>query len=378
MQITRLKLENWRNFKQVNLPLSQRAFVIGPNASGKSNLLDAFRLLKTVADPEGGFQKAVADRGGVSQIRCLHARKRPNIALEVHIQDSSEWRYRLEFAQDSQRVPLVRKEVVQRDGDTVLQRPTRADRSDTQLLTQTHLEQVTANRDFRPIAEFIAGIKYLHIIPQLIRDSERVLAKSNDPYGTDFLEQLARTKKPTLKSRLKRINEALQAAVPYLRDLSLEPDVNGVPHLRGRYEHWRPGAGWQTEEQFSDGTLRLVGLLWAFLDGSGPLLLEEPELSLHPGVVRHVPPMMVRLGKRNRRGVRQVFVSTHSQDLLSDPGIAPDEVVLLAPTAEGTRVLVAAEDERIRRAMDSGISVGELALARTAPKEIHQLSIFGS
>jgi hypothetical protein len=34
-----------------------------------------------------------------------------------------------------------------------------------------------------------------------------------------------------------------------------------VPHLRGLYSHWRKDAGWQTEEQFSDGTLRLLGLL---------------------------------------------------------------------------------------------------------------------
>ena len=40
-------------------------------------------------------------------------------------------------------------------------------------------------------------------------------------------------------------------------------------------EHWRPDAGWQTETQFSDGTLRLLGLLWSVLDGTGPLLLEE-------------------------------------------------------------------------------------------------------
>ena len=378
MQIVRLKLENWRNFKRVNIPFSGRAFVIGPNASGKSNLLDALRLLRAVADPEGGFQRAIADRGGVSQIRCLHARKSPNVAVEVEIDGDVKWSYRVEFAQDSQQVPLVKRELVTKNREVVLDRPTPSDKSDAQLLTQTHLEQVTANRAFRDVAEFLADIRYVHIIPQLIRDSERVLPKQNDPYGTDFLAQLARTKKPTLKSRLRRINDALQVAVPYLRDLSLEPDEKGVPHLRGRYEHWRPGAGWQTEEQFSDGTLRLMGLLWAFLDGTAPLLLEEPELSLHPGVVRHIPAMMSRAGAKSRRGYRQVFVSTHSQELLSDDGIAPDEVILLTPTDEGTVATVAAQEEQIRKLMDSGLSIGEIAVARTTPKGANQLSLFGA
>lgn len=57
MRISRIRLENWRNFRSLSLPIAQRAFIIGPNASGKSNLLDAFRFLKAIADPEGGLQR---------------------------------------------------------------------------------------------------------------------------------------------------------------------------------------------------------------------------------------------------------------------------------------------------------------------------------
>ena len=46
MIITRLKLTNWRNFTDVDVPLLDRAFIIGPNASGKPNLLDAIRFLR--------------------------------------------------------------------------------------------------------------------------------------------------------------------------------------------------------------------------------------------------------------------------------------------------------------------------------------------
>jgi predicted ATPase len=70
-------------------------------------------------------------------------------------------------------------------------------------------------------------------------------------------------------------------------------------------------------DQFSDGTLRLMGLLWAVLDGRGPLLLEEPELSLHPEVIRFIPQMFARI---QRRTGRQIILSTHSADLLRDEG----------------------------------------------------------
>lgn len=375
MRITHIALENWKNFRHVDVALRNRVFVVGPNASGKSNLLDALRFLRDIADPEGGFQRAVKARGGVSQLRCLHARTQPNVVISVTLEiDSDKWTYRVEFAQDNQRRPLVAVEEVRKNKRVILSRPNSDDEVDQSRLTQTHLEQVNANREFRPIAEALAQIRYLHVVPQLIRDSERVAPRHQDPFGSDFLEHIARTPKRTLESRLKRINTALRVAVPNLRELKLARDERGVPHLQGLYEHWRPNAGWQTEEQFSDGTLRLLGLLWALLDGSAPLLLEEPELSLHSAVVRHVPSMMATASRKSQR---QVMVSTHSADLLSDEGIAPEEVLLLDPTQDGTTVTVSASDTEVRAMLEGGLSVGEIVLPRTAPKDAAQLTLFG-
>lgn len=110
MRIKQIRLENWKNFRSVDVPLQGRIFIIGPNASGKSNFLDAIRFLRDICDPEGGFQRAVKLRGGISQIRCLHARKQPKVAIEAHLDldnSTSTWRYRIEFAQDNQRRPIV-------------------------------------------------------------------------------------------------------------------------------------------------------------------------------------------------------------------------------------------------------------------------------
>ena len=64
MIINKLTAKNWRNFQQINVPLMERQFIVGPNASGKSNLLDIFRFLRDIVKVDGGgFQKAVKDRG---------------------------------------------------------------------------------------------------------------------------------------------------------------------------------------------------------------------------------------------------------------------------------------------------------------------------
>ena len=379
MRFTRLKLENWRNFLTVDVQLQRRVFLVGPNASGKSNVLDAFRFLRDIADPQGGgFLAAVTKRGGVSQIRSLHARRYPNVVVDVTLDlngDHGMWRYRLEFMQDNQRVPLVSKEQVWRGRTQILNRPDPEDEADPSRLTQTYLQQVNANKEFRPIAEALGQIRYLHLVPQLVREPDRSVGKVRDPFGGDFLEQLARTPKKTLDARLRRIASVLRVAVPQLEELVLERDqASGVPHLKGLYKHWRPNAGWQTEEHFSDGTLRLLGLLWVFLDGTAPLLLEEPELSLHTAVVRHIPLIMAKLG---RKAGRQTIVSTHSAELLTDQGIEPEEVVLLLPSPEGSTVANASSDVEIRELLDGGMSMADAILPRTAPANVMQLSLFG-
>ena len=71
LRFTRIKLTNWRNFTDATAPLGERAFLVGANASGKSNLLDVLRFLRDIAAVGGGFQAAVEARGGVSRLRSL-------------------------------------------------------------------------------------------------------------------------------------------------------------------------------------------------------------------------------------------------------------------------------------------------------------------
>ncbi len=379
LQFLNLRLANWRNFVHVDVPLQGRAFLVGPNASGKSNLLDAFRFLHDLVALGGGFQEAIAKRGGVSKLRCLAARRYPDVEIGVAVGRAGaapDWEYELSFSQDNRRRPFIKREVVRRSGKDMLRRPVADDRRDAARLHQTHIEQVNVNREFRELADFFRTIRYLHLVPQLVREADRYIGRANDPFGSDFLEQIARTTERTRNARLRKIGETLKVAVPQLQEFQFFRDeVNGTPHLRGKYEHWRPRGAWQTEEQFSDGTLRLLGLLWVVLDGSGPLLLEEPELSLHSDVVRYLPQMFAAM---RRRTGRQVLVSSHSADLLRDEGIGLDEVLLLKPHSEGTRVAVAANLSQAKALIEGGVPLPDAVFPETRPPKPQQLALFGT
>ena len=385
MRIEHLTLKNWRNFKSVETGVGNRLFVVGPNASGKSNLLDALRFLRDIAAVGGGLQHAAAVRGGIERVRCLAARNynHGRVGIKLNLQAADEgpsWVYELHFTAEprGKRQPSVRRETVSKDGRTILERPDQDDKDDPERLTQTALEQVNANREFRPIAEFLKEVRYLHLVPQIIRDPELGQGRQDDPFGGDFLVRLAGTANRTRDSRLARINKALRIAVPQLDDLSLERDDAGRPHLAARYKHWRQSGAKQSEHDFSDGTLRLIGLLWMIQEKSRNkkgcvILLEEPDMSLHTAVVRWLPTILHRAARGNHS---QFILSTHSTEMLEDPGLGLDEVLVLKPGDDGTTALPATKIRHVESLRDTDFNLAEILNPETAPANIDLLTAF--
>jgi predicted ATPase len=377
MYITNLKIRNWRNFRSFDVKLSERTFILGANAAGKSNLLDVFRFLRDICSQRGGgLQKAITDRGGLSKIRCLSARQKPYVEIDITLKPSKssedDWRYVLAISQETRgfRRPIILKEEVYKNEKRILSRPDKDDKKDPERLTQTHIEQVNNNKDFREVARFLGNITYLHLVPQLLRFSDEIQGRTieTDPFGQGFLERVAKTSERSQKSRLSKIEKALKIAVPNLQQLRFERDTDtGRPHLAARYNHWRPNAGWQREDQFSDGTLRLIGLLWALLEDESMLLLEEPELSLNSGIVAKLAPLISKLQRQRRR---QTLISTHSVDLLSDEGIAPEEVLVLDTTGETTVARNLTSIETPFNLVKAGFSISEAVLPNLTPSQI--------
>jgi predicted ATPase len=384
MLVTRLILKNWRNFREADVPMRERTYLVGANASGKSNFLDVFRFLRDVSKPAGGgLQKAVDDRGGITKLRCLHARRDPEVRIEVHLSDSADdpkpdWRYVLGFKAEgkgAQRL-LVSEEQVWRADKRILSRPRPEDESDMRRLTQTHLEQIQTNGEFRGVADFFGDVTYLHLVPQLLKFGDRIGGNrlENDPFGQGFLERIAKCTEKTRDARLKKIEKALSLAVPKFKHLQFAQDEStGRPHLEALYEHHRPNAGWQREDQFSDGTLRLIGLLWTLLDGDSLLLLEEPELSLNSAIVEQVPRMIQQV-QRSAKRRRQTVISSHSEAMMSNPGIDGRGVLILEPGVEGTHIRTLDEDES--SSLKAGLSVAEVVLPKTRPQTAEQLGFW--
>lgn len=385
MIISKIELFNWKNFHRCEVGVQERCFVVGANAAGKSNFIDALRFLRDVAKQGGGLQTAVRVRGGITKIRCLAAREQSNVKLAIELSESDSrelcWHYELNFKHTGggireNQVKIVSEKVFSgREQRYVLDRSAETLGEDEETLKYTYLEQPNANKDFRVIQQFLQNVEYLNVVPQMVRESasSSYSGDKEDYYGRNFLKRLALLNDNTRRSYFRKINEFLKLAVPQLEELSFVKDEIGVPHLEARYVHWRARGSKQQEMQFSDGTLRLIGFLFALIDSNGVLLLEEPEINLHPGIVAQFPEFIAKI-QRVKKGGRQVFITTHSYDILSNEGIAPEEVLLLTNSPEGTEVEVLLNVEKAKNILAAGFSMADVVMPLTKPWSIESMS----
>jgi predicted ATPase len=371
MKLTKIALRNWKNFRSLEVDIGDRLFIVGANASGKSNFLDALRFMRDIVKPGGGLQYAVSLRGGIPKIRCLSAREQTRIGIDIDFLDAnnSNWNYKLALRQQTRgnRNTVIDHEIMIQDGIKRLERPDENDKADEERLTQTHLEQITTNKEFRDIVHFLESMKYTHLVPQLLKFPEAFSGHDlpEDPFGKGFLHTIAKTPIETRQKRLGKIQKILQVAIPQLDDLKYIEDA-GQPRLEATYKHWRQSGAKQTETQFSDGTLRFIGLLWSLLEGQGILLLEEPELSLHTAIVEKLPELL-NSAQRARKQKRQIILTTHSSELLSDKGISLSQILLLKTDKEGTTGESACRKEEIKAMLAGGLTPAEAVLPYTRP-----------
>ena len=383
MIISKITLRNWKNFQHCSVEISNRCFIVGANAAGKSNFLDVFRFLRDLAKQGGGLQMAVDARGGLKKIRSLSARAHSDVMIQVELRNNDasqpKWCYTIDLKNNGggiakQYASIIEEKVENlQTGDVILRRKDSDANEDSETLKYTYLEQATQNARFREIKDAFFTIEYLNVIPQLVRDANSFVmtAGKEDYYGRNFLQRMAMLNDKTRTSYLKRINAVMVKVVPQLTELSFANDRNGVPHLEARYKHWRAKGAMQNEMLFSDGTLRMIGFLFAMLDGMGIILLEEPEINLHSSVVAQMPEYIASIQRQKNR---QVLITTHSFDILNNSGIRSTEVLFMQNGNEGTDIRNIKDMPEVKALLNAGFSVADALIKKCEPEGVDTIA----
>ena len=315
--LEKVHIKNYLSLRDVTLPLKPLTVLVGPNASGKSNVLSALYLLKTMTVDEGlpteeFIQKSLWAGEGQKYSFDLDAKVDENQTLyELEVKAKPDFPYHAEQLS----VNGINVISIQ-DGHGVVH----DENGENELKYNSNELALRSAGNYgnkpitRALAEFIKKWKIYDFIPEILRGSlerfspaEKEIRESIklDIIGRNLAEVLWNWHKNSPES-FRNVSDALVNSMDIQIDQCpidgknqlclLEGDKNPIP-LHGA----------------SDGTLRLIAYNILLNEPELPPLIaiEEPERNLHPGALTDIANVLEQIAQRS-----QVIITTHSSQLL--------------------------------------------------------------
>jgi predicted ATPase len=322
-----LRLAGYKSIRQAEVGLDRVNVLIGANGSGKSNFLSFFKLLRQLAT--GGVQSAIGRAGGANALLHFGAKRTTQMSafLEVVWPDSATNTYSVNLGYSAGDRLVVASEALARDKDASVE----ADES-----------RADAGPESELAAESRRGVwlwqGFFHILGDCLvyhfhdTSDEARIHQNGDIEDNHFLREDGRNLAAFLYALQKTkpdsyhlIVRTIRLVAPFFRDFSLAPNALNprTISLRWRDEAAREDFG---SFQLSDGTLRFMALATLLLQppdtAPGVILVDEPELGLHPYAVTVLASLIRRAAEHS-----QVIIGTQSPELLSQ--FEPDEVIVV-------------------------------------------------
>lgn len=390
-RLSRVHIRNYKSIGKATVDLGALTIFVGPNGSGKSNFMDALSFVSECL--VSSVELAFKNRGGIGAVRRrsgghpthigvrllidLHDHQRADYSFEI----AAEKGERFSIARERCRVEGLLADATHifevQHGEFVKEIPGIRSRMAPDRLA---LFAASATPEFRPVYDFLAGMRFYSIVPSKLRELQ-----APDP------GDLLKPDGSNAAAVLKRIQDG--DGDRYARICSLlSSAVEGIQSARhrsvGQFEtvEFRQDIGQKHPWTFdalnvSDGTLRMLGLLVAVyqLGPASVLGIEEPEATVHPAVTEQILEVLIDASR-----LRQILVTTHSPDLLDFKDV--DDQQLRVVTTEHNATVIAPLAGSSRRAIRERLyTTGELLRAgelagdtATAADLASQLRLFGA
>ncbi len=341
--ITSLRLFDFKNFTNETLRLGPFTVIIGTNASGKSNIRDAFRFLHgvgrgyTLAEIIGGKYGVggqiewVQIRGAANEIIRFQqvafgmevelplANETATFLIEVSPElktvRSDGFRITYERLRIRQELIYEKPRSAYEDRHVVLGDGRKIDiKRDRPVLSQLHESRQAGNiyKDrTRQVIDALHSMRFLELSPARMREPSFSGANVLGNFGENLptvLEELCADPK-----RQKILASWVHELTPMdVRGFAFPRDLNGRAQLMIREANGRKVSAYSA----SDGTLRFLAMLAALLDTNSEHLyfFEEIDNGIHPSRLHLLIDLIER---QTAKGGIQVITTTHSPDLLS-------------------------------------------------------------
>ena len=351
-RVNRISIQGYKSIKKMSLDIKDINVLIGGNGSGKSNFIGVFKFLREIV--EGRLENYVKTSGGADSILHFGSKETKSCTFHVYLNDDvDQYKISLSPTVEDGLVPVIEtayfwnknypgpmvkplsssgvEAAISSESSASVEAHVRDalkswrvyhfhDTSDTSPLKKT--AKVDDNRFFRADGGNLAAFLYL------------LKTKYEEDYNL-------------IRNTIRRI-------APFFDDFILEPRTLDEESIRLEWKHKGTDAYFGVSS-FSDGTLRFIALTVLLLqpDRFKPsvILLDEPELGLHPSAIT----VLGALVRQASLGV-QVIISTQSPTLLDM--FEPDEVIVVQQ-GDGSSQFERLKPEGLEEWLDD-FSLGEL------------------
>jgi predicted ATPase len=378
MRIIELEVQNYKSLRHVRFEPCDLNVIVGANASGKTNFADSIDFLSEVY--RHGLEVAVARKGGYENIafRKMRRSKSPvsfTCTTEISADDvytsrknttsQRAFRYRHSFAfvargysiraefqivsesleismnnkagdwetivtltrDDNNKISLEASEAFKKSKDSLLRTGPFYDLADInyvmerpQPLPPTELFISSVGRFTAVLwawTQAITGVRVFQISPSKSREFGVPTPRPELGGEGDNLPAVVDLLRKSNKDEWKQVMQAMRHILPGLKNIIV--DYTSSRTLGLSFEEENYGRPWSMGE-VSDGTIHTLALLVAIFDSRyTALVLEEPENSVHPWIIRHIIDAC-----RDASVRKQVIITTHSPIVMD--AVKPEEL----------------------------------------------------
>ena len=342
--VRRLWARNFKSIRWLDVELGPLTVMVGPNASGKSNVLDVLRFIghalgqdldSAITSRQGiGAVRRSTPGGGTRDVEVGFLAQKGDFTIKYGFvlgSRSGLYRVKREYGlitpadRDEKAVEFQVSE-----GRLVKPRSLRGEQLGTSELSLPLLRRALFTRpatpsggrfraartyrDLNGVLSSLSSMQFYRLFPDAMREPGRPV---NSHLLAEDGSNLASVLRGMIKVKaiyLDEIKAALGHVVPGLSGLKVQQS-GGFIVVKLRHGPDNGGGSGSTFDlsQESDGTVRLLGLLTALYQESPASLIgvEEPELTIHPGALAVLAEIMVEAASRV-----QLLATTHSPDLI--------------------------------------------------------------
>ncbi|MBT9585525.1 AAA family ATPase [bacterium] len=335
-----LKVKGFRRLRDTELRLNGLNVLIGANGVGKSSILEVLRLL--AASANGRLQETISGMGGVGSL-ITHGEDSLRIEIELPVSDEPSMHYDLEIQKGGQAYAVGLERLLQHRRGSA-QKPAKyieSNRHDIRYYEKNSSKVVRPTWQHQPFETSLAQVPKMFQVPEHFRQllgsstlyhvldvSLRAPVRSPQQIrpitmpgvdGEDLLSCLYSLRESD-RDRFDAITDTLEAAFSTFERVELPPAAAGLISLAWKDSNYKQPF---FAHQLSEGTLRFLWLVTLLQSPDLPTvtMIDEPEVSLHPEMLRILAELMRESAQRT-----QLMVATHSDRLVRF--LKPEELVV--------------------------------------------------